>query len=95
MASVAVSVVSADDGGLARVSRDAPPDELAESEESRLLACPLLLVPLAVEGTTRLPSPSRTIGMSLSLGEDALTAADLPPPVTMEEAGELLPGVDG
>ena len=84
------------DGGFARVSMDAL-EELAESEESRLLLVPLLLVPLAaVERTTRLPSPSRTIGMSLSRGDDALTAAVLPPlPVTMEEAGELLPGVDG
>ena len=85
--------MAVEDGWFVRVSRDAPLDELAESEESLLLMVPLLLVPLAVvEGTTRLPSPSRTIGMSLSLGEDALTAEDLP---TMEEAGELLPGVDG
>ena len=90
-----VSVVAVD-GGFVRVSRDAPLDEFAESEESRLLLEPLLLVPLAVEGTTRPPSPSRTIGMSLSRGDDALTAAVLPPPpVTMDEAGELLPGVDG
>ena len=89
-------MVAVEDGGFARVSMDAL-EELAESEESRLLLVPLLLVPLAaVEGTTRLPSPSRTIGMSLSRGDDALTAAVLPPlPVTMEEAGELLPGVDG
>ena len=89
----AVSVVAVEDGWFVRVSRDAPLDELAESEESRL---PLLLVPLAVvEGTTRLPSPSRTIGMSLSWGDDALTAAVLPLPATMDDAGELLPGVDG
>ena len=89
---------------MALISKDAP-DELAESEESRLLAAvvPLLFCPLAAatRGTTRLPSPSRTIGMSLSLGDDEDEAAAITDvvaivllPVT-DEDGELLPGVDG
>ena len=96
---------SAAEEGLALISKDAP-DELAESEESRLLAAvvPLLFCPLAAaatRGTTRLPSPSRTIGMSLSLGDDEDEAAAITDvvaivllPVT-DEDGELLPGVDG
>ena len=91
---------------LALISKDAL-DELAESEDSRLLAVPLLFGPLAAtQGTTRLPSPSRTIGMNLSLGDDddegpaAAAAAAVAVVVVvllpvMEEDGELLPGVDG
>ena len=92
---------------MARNSKDAL-DELAESEDSRLLAVPLLFGPFAAvtqEGTTRLPSPSRTIGMNLSLGDDddegpgAAAAAAAGVVVVllpvMDEDGELLPGVDG
>ena len=82
----------------ALVSRDAL-DEFAESEDSRLL--PLLLVPLAAapvavskQGTTRLPSPSRTIGMNLSLGDVEAGPVTVRWPAT-EEEGEILPGVDG
>ena len=87
---------------LALNSKDAL-DELAESEDSRLLAVPLLFGPFAAtQGTTRLPSPSRTIGMNLSLGEDddEVTAVGAIVAVVdllhvMDEEGELLPGVDG
>ena len=56
---------------------------------------------MATQGTTRLPSPSRTIGMSLSLGDEdddatavgAIAVVDLLH--VMDEEGELLPGVDG
>ena len=58
-------------------------------------------LPAATQGTTRLPSPSRTIGMNLSLGDDddeaiavgAIAVVDLLH--VMDEEGELLPGVDG
>ena len=82
---------------MARNSKDAL-DELAESEDSRLLAVPLLFGPFAAvtqEGTTRLPSPSRTIGMNLSLGDDEAAAVIAVVVVVMDEDGELLPGVDG
>ena len=85
------------EGALARNSKDAL-DELAESEDSHLLAVPLLFGPFAAvtqEGTTRLPSPSRTIGMNLSLGDDEAAAVIAVVVVVMDEDGELLPGVDG